>query len=112
MSGTSSIPLTVSGAASPVSTATTPVSPVASLIASASVLLQLPQIPRFNGDEGETFQDWHEQFESIAVAVFWEVGTTTANWSTLPRGYEEQPTLFIARVLQSRGATTVNWLRR
>ena len=34
-----------------------------------SVLGQLPQIPSFTGNEqgeGETFTDWHEQFEGVA----------------------------------------------
>ena len=36
----------------------------------APLLSQLPQIPRFSGDEtndGETFQDWLEHFELVAT---------------------------------------------
>ena len=45
-------------------------SQASSLASPTSLLTQLPNIPRFSGEEttdGETFQDWHEQFESVAI---------------------------------------------
>ena len=51
----------------------------------ASVLGQLPQILCFSGNEqgeGETFSDWHEQFESIATLGRWEKHCKLVNLTT------------------------------
>ena len=61
-----------------------------SLITSASLLSQLPQIPRFNGQEeqadGETFLDWLEQFESVAVLGGWNDHYKLVHLTTKLRG--------------------------
>ena len=54
-----------------------------------SLLNQLPQIPRFTGEEtsdGETFQDWLEQFESVAVLGGWGEHAKLVNLTTRLRG--------------------------
>jgi len=59
------------------------------LIASASLLSQLPQIPRFTGDnqpEGETFGDWLEQFESVAALGRWDDHCKLVNLTSRLRG--------------------------
>ena len=61
----------------------------ATLPLTSSVLGQLPQIPRFTGDdqsEGETFNDWHEQFESIATLAHWDKHCRLVNLTTRLRG--------------------------
>ena len=67
-----------------------PADPQTSLIASASLLSQLPQIPRFNGQEeqadGETFLDWLEQFESVAVLGDWNDHYKLVHLTTKLRG--------------------------
>ena len=55
----------------------------------APLLSQLPQIPRFSGDEtndGETFQDWLEQFESVATLGGWSEHGKLVNLTTRLRG--------------------------
>ena len=64
-----------------------PADPQTSLIASASLLSQLP---RFNGQEeqadGETFLDWLEQFESVAVLGGWNYNYKLVHLTTKLRG--------------------------
>ena len=53
------------------------------------LLSQLPPITRFSGEEqpdGETFQDWLEQFESIAQLGGWNGGAKLVNLTTRLRG--------------------------
>ena len=55
----------------------------------SSGLGQLPPIPRFTGDdqaEGETFNDWHEQFESVATLAHWDKHCRLVNLTTRLRG--------------------------
>lgn len=72
-----------------------PVSPVSSLppttfVASTTPLLgQLPQISRFSGDEqqdGELFEDWHEQFEAVSGLAKWDDYSKLVNLTTRLRG--------------------------
>ena len=59
------------------------------LLASGQLLSQLPQIPRFTGEDqpdGEAFQDWHEQFESVAVLGGWNDHCKLVNLTTRLRG--------------------------
>ena len=64
-------------------------SPTALLATQASLLSQLPPIPRFSGEEssdGETFQDWQEQFESVAELGGWTDHGKLVHLTTRLRG--------------------------
>ena len=59
------------------------------LLSSASLLSQLPQIPRFHGEEqqdGESFQDWLEQFEAISELGRWDSHCKLVNLTTRLKG--------------------------
>lgn len=77
-------------AASPGSLASAPVcAPQSVMLASSTSLTQLPQIPRFSGEEttdGETFQDWHEKFESVAILGGWSEHGKLVNLTTRLKG--------------------------
>ena len=54
-----------------------------------SLLSQLPQIPKFTGEDqpdGETFQDWLEQFESVAELGKWGGHCKLVNSTTRLKG--------------------------
>ena len=75
------------------STATTTISAVSgNCVASSSLvpmLNQLPPITQFSGEEqpdGETFQDWLEQFESVAQLGGWNSHAKLVNLFTRLRG--------------------------
>ena len=64
-------------------------SQASSLASPTSLLTQLPNIPRFSGEEttdGETFQDWHEQFESVAILGGWSEHGKLVNLTTRLKG--------------------------
>lgn len=92
---TSTVSARLSGT-TPISTATAPVSTAAPFLLTAnymplatSVLSQLPQIPRFTGEEtsdGETFEDWLEQFESVAELGGWNGHAKLVNLTARLRG--------------------------
>ena len=70
-------------------TATPFLLPTSYMTSPASMLNQLPQIPCFTGEEtsdGETFQDWLEQFESIAVLGGWSEHAKLVNLTARLRG--------------------------
>ena len=75
-SATIPIPATVMGPAATMGPLAAVTVPVYSTPAATMPLLgQLPQIPKFSGDaqdNGETFLDWHEQFDNIAKLVGWD----------------------------------------
>ena len=81
------VPMPVS--TTPVPVTPPPMSPLSlseSLLASASIL---PQIPRFTGEEqsdGETVVDWLEQFESVAVLGGWSGHCKLVHLTTRLRG--------------------------
>lgn len=85
------VPPVASSTALPVMASTIPVvsSPVPALTTATSVLSQLPQLPRFSGEEqadGETFADWLEQFESVALLGRWDDHCKLVNLTTRLRG--------------------------
>ena len=57
-------------------TSVTSYSPLSTSISqSTAMFAQLPPIQRFSGEDtedGETFQEWHEQFEAIAQLAGWD----------------------------------------
>ena len=62
---------------------------VVSSLPSVPILNQLPHITRYSGEEqpdGETFQDWLEQFESVAQLGGWNSHAKVVNLSTRLRG--------------------------
>ena len=63
--------------------------PVVAFSPSTSLLGQLPPIQRFTGEDagdGETFQEWHEQFESVAQLVGWTDQGKLVNLTTRLKG--------------------------
>lgn len=87
-SATSTLP--ISGATVPGSPVTPPSpSPTAYIASSNPLLAQLPQIPRYSGEEAtdeEAFLDWHEQFESVALLGGWTDHGKLVNLTTRLRG--------------------------
>ena len=74
------------------------------------MLNQLPPISQFSSEEqpdGETFQDWLEQFESVAELGGWSSHTKLVNLC-----YEVWLIHFTDLVLLSRGMTISCWLKR
>ena len=64
-------------------------SPTTVMVAPASLMTQLPPNQRFGGEdieEGETFQDWKEQFEAIAMMAGWNDHSKLVNLTTRLRG--------------------------
>ena len=62
---------------------------VVSSLPSVPILNQLPPITQFSGEEqpdGKTFQDWLEQFESVAQLGGWNSHAKLVNLSTRLRG--------------------------
>ena len=60
-------------------------SPTTVMVAPASLMTQLPPIQRFGREdieEGETFQDWKEQFEAIAMMAGWNDHSKLVNLTT------------------------------
>ena len=82
---TTSGPLTVDGKLARVP----PLPSVSLFTGPTSLLAQLPQIPRFSGEDlsdGETFLDWFEQFESVATLGKWNDHCKLVNLTTRLRG--------------------------
>ena len=61
-----------------------------SWVSAALLAQQLPPLTKFNGEncdgEGETFQDWIEQFEMVATVCHWDDQTKLMNLVTRLRG--------------------------
>ena len=53
-------------------------------MSAALLAQQLPPLTKFNGKncdgEGETFQDWIEQFEMVATVCHWDDQTNLVTW--------------------------------
>ena len=64
--------------------------PTASALATALLSQQLPPLPKFGGDnaaeDGETFEEWAEQYELVASACGWGEKTKLVNLTTRLRG--------------------------
>lgn len=63
--------------------------PVVAFSPATSLLGQLPPIQRFIGEDagdGETFQEWHEQFESVAQLAGWTDQGKLVNLTTRLKG--------------------------
>ena len=59
------------------------------LLTSGQLLSPLPKISQFTGEDqpdGEAFQDWHEQFESVAILGGWSNHCKLVNLTTRLRG--------------------------
>ena len=73
---------------------------------------QLPPIPKFTGEgqgtDGETFQEWLEQFEMVADVCQWNDQTKLVNLTMRLRGPAYS---FYLPALQISGMITNNWYR-
>ena len=75
--------------AAPAQTVSAPLPLISAAMYPTSLLSQLPQIPKFTGEDqpdGEMFQDWLEQFESVAELGKWDGHCKLVNLTTRLKG--------------------------
>ena len=83
--------------------------PVVAFSPATSLLGQLPPIQRFTGEDagdGETFQEWHEQFESVAQLAGWTDQGKLVNLTTRLKGTAYS---FIDHAPLNRGIAILYW---